>query len=55
MYGWIGRSLRVNLTENDFTIEETPSEFTEIFLGGRGLGVKVLSDEIEPGIDPPIH
>jgi len=52
MYGWTGRSLRVNLTENDFTIEGTPSEFAEVFLGGRGLGVKVLSDEIEPGIDP---
>ncbi|MBL7225143.1 MAG: aldehyde ferredoxin oxidoreductase family protein [Desulfobacteraceae bacterium] len=52
MYGRTGRSLRVNLTENDFTIEETPSEFAEIFFGGRGLGVRVLSDEIEPGIDP---
>ncbi len=52
MYGAIGRSLRVNLTENDFTIEETPNEFAEFFLGGRGLGVRVLSDEIEPGIDP---
>jgi len=52
MYGTIGRSLRVHLTENDFTIEETPSEFAEVFLGGRGLGVKVLSAEIEPGIDP---
>ncbi|MBC8179036.1 MAG: aldehyde ferredoxin oxidoreductase family protein [Desulfobacteraceae bacterium] len=52
MYGRTGRNLRVNLTENDFTIEESPAKFEEFFLGGRGLGVKVLSDEIEPGIDP---
>ena len=50
MHGRTGLSLRVNLAENDFTIEETQSEFAEIFLGGRGLGVRVLSDEIEPGI-----
>jgi aldehyde:ferredoxin oxidoreductase len=52
MYGRIGRSLRVNLTENDFAIEPTPGGLEEMFLGGRGLGVAVLSEAIEPGVDP---
>lgn len=52
MYGWTGQYLRVNLTENKFQIEETPQTLTEKFLGGRGIGVKILSDEIDPQTDP---
>lgn len=52
MYGWTGRCLRVNLTERDFQIEDISSELLEKFLGGRGLGVKVLSDEMETSVDP---
>jgi aldehyde:ferredoxin oxidoreductase len=50
--GWTGRCLRVNLSENDFQTEEIPQELMEMFLGGRGLGVKVLSDEMDPQVDP---
>jgi aldehyde:ferredoxin oxidoreductase len=41
MNGWIGRCLRVNLTEGKHSIEELKPEALEKFLGGRGLGVKV--------------
>ena len=52
MNGWTGRCLRVNLSENDFQTEEIPQELMERFLGGRGLGVKVLSNEMDPQVDP---
>ncbi len=52
MHSWIGRCLRVNLTKNDFQLEEIPQEFMNKFLGGRGLGVKILFDEIDSMVDP---
>ena len=52
MNGWTGQCLRVNLTEQDYQREKIPRELMEKFLGGRGLGVKVLSDEIDPVVDP---
>ena len=52
MNGWTGQCLRVNLTENKFQTEALPQELMERFMGGRGLGVKILSDEIDPEVDP---
>ena len=52
MHGWIGRCLRVNLTKNAFQLEDIPMEYMEKYLGGRGLGVKILFDEIDPMVDP---
>jgi aldehyde:ferredoxin oxidoreductase len=52
MNGWTGNCLRVNLTESNYQFEEVPLKLMEKFLGGRGLGVKLLSDEIDPLVDP---
>ncbi|MBW2265258.1 MAG: aldehyde ferredoxin oxidoreductase family protein [Deltaproteobacteria bacterium] len=52
MHGSTGRCLRVNLSQSDFQVEEVSPELMEKYLGGRGLGVKVLSDEVAPGVDP---
>jgi aldehyde:ferredoxin oxidoreductase len=52
MNGWVGRCLRVNLTEHQFQTEEISRDLLDRFLGGRGLGVKVLLDEIDPLVDP---
>ena len=52
MYGWTGRSLRVNLSEGKHWVEEIDSGLLGKFIGGRGLGVKVYSDEVDPKIDP---
>jgi aldehyde:ferredoxin oxidoreductase len=52
MYGWTGRCLRVNLTEKDFQTEDIPQEMMEKYLGGRGLGVHVLFEEVDPQVDP---
>jgi len=52
MYGWIGEILRVDLTSGKVSIEEVNKNFAKKFIGGRGLGVKILYDELEPKIDP---
>jgi aldehyde:ferredoxin oxidoreductase len=52
MHGWYGRCLRVNLTEGKHTIEKLDHDHLQKFLGGRGLGVKVYSDEVSPQADP---
>jgi aldehyde:ferredoxin oxidoreductase len=52
MNGWFGRCLRVNLTEGKHSIEELKPELLDTFMGGRGLGVKVLLDEVSPQTDP---
>ena len=52
MYGCTGRCLRVNLSEGKHSIEEIDPELLDKFLGGRGLGVKVYSDEVDPQTDP---
>lgn len=52
MNGWIGRALRVNLTEKKHHVENLDPELLSKFIGGRGFGVKVLFDEIDPMVDP---
>jgi aldehyde:ferredoxin oxidoreductase len=52
MNGWIGRCLRVNLTEGKHSIEKIKPDLVERFLGGRGLGVKTFLDEVAPQTDP---
>lgn len=52
MHGWTGQCLRVDLTSNKLQTEKVPQELLERFLGGRGLGVKILYDEVEPAVDP---
>jgi aldehyde:ferredoxin oxidoreductase len=52
MNGYTGRCLRVNLTEGKHTIEETDHALREKYLGGRGLAIKFLADEVQPGVDP---
>ena len=50
--GWWGKLLRVNLSENKVTVQQIDPEILKMFIGGRGLAIKILWDELEPGIDP---
>jgi aldehyde:ferredoxin oxidoreductase len=50
-YGWTGNVLRVDLSQPLVTIEELDRRAAENFIGGRGLGVKYLYDEINPAVD----
>ncbi len=51
-FGYVGRVLRINLSENKFSTEALEYEDAMNFLGGRGLNSKKLFEEIKPGIDP---
>lgn len=52
MNGWIGKLIRVNLTDKTIKTEDLNMEDANLYLGGRGLGSKYLYDEIDPTIDP---
>jgi len=52
MDGWVGRILRVDLSRGDCSIEDLDPDTATAFIGGRGLASKLLSDEIDPAIDP---
>jgi aldehyde:ferredoxin oxidoreductase len=46
-----GNVLRVNLTTGAISKEKLSPELSKAFIGGRGLGGKMLADEIPAGID----
>ena len=52
MDGWTGQILRVNLTNRTHRVETFSQEFADTWIGGRGFAVKILYDELAPGIDP---
>lgn len=49
--GYNNRLARINLSTNQITIESLPN-IIETFLGGKGLGVYILTRELAPHIDP---
>jgi aldehyde:ferredoxin oxidoreductase len=52
MFGWTGTILRVNLTTGEIKKEPTNLKDARLFIGARGLATKILTDEIDPMIDP---
>jgi aldehyde:ferredoxin oxidoreductase len=52
MAGFWGRALRINLNRGTHAVEELDTRLFKDYLGGRGLAVKILSDEIDPKTDP---
>ncbi len=50
MNGWTGKILRVDLTDSSHTIDEIPRQLLEEYLGGRGLGVRLMRDHFH--LDP---
>jgi len=51
MDGWVGKILRVNLTMGIVSVEDLNEKAAHDYIGGRGLGIKYLYDEIDPKID----
>ena len=47
-YGWVGKILKVDLTDGKVTTEPTEA-YADDFVGGRGLGVKLIYDAYKPG------
>jgi len=52
MFGYMGKILRVNLTDGKVSKEWLDESIARKFIGGRGLGAKILFDEVKPGVDP---
>jgi aldehyde:ferredoxin oxidoreductase len=52
MFGWNGKLLRVNLNKGKGVANKYEAGMATKFLGGRGFAVKILWDELKPGIDP---
>lgn len=50
--GWIGRILRVNLTDGTIKREPLNMKDANDYVGARGLGTKYYCDEVDPKIDP---
>ena len=52
MKGLTGKLLRVNLSIGNVVNEDIPSQDIMTFIGGRGLAIKYLYDELASGTDP---
>ncbi|HET6475252.1 MAG TPA: aldehyde ferredoxin oxidoreductase family protein [Thermoleophilia bacterium] len=50
--GWQGRLLRVDLERRTASSEPIDRAVLEKYVGGRGLGVWYLSQEVDPKVDP---
>lgn len=52
MHGWMGKLARVDLSARKITIEPIPRELLSRYIGGRGLGARILYDEVPPAVQP---
>jgi aldehyde:ferredoxin oxidoreductase len=52
MYGWHGKILRVDLTNQKTSIEEIDPQVAKDYIGGRGWAIRYLTDEVDPQVDP---
>jgi aldehyde:ferredoxin oxidoreductase len=52
MYGWCGKSIRVNLTSGSIQIDEYDPMEKKAYIGGRGWAIQILSEEMDPNTDP---
>jgi aldehyde:ferredoxin oxidoreductase len=50
-FGYMGKILHVDLSENSITSEQVEEETLRKFIGGTGLAVKILYDLSPPGYD----
>ncbi len=50
--GYTGKVLRVNLTDKTYEEEPLPVDVAQDFIGGSGITVKYLYDEVPPDCDP---
>jgi aldehyde:ferredoxin oxidoreductase len=48
---YMGKMIRVNLTSGAISYEDTPMDLAKLYLGGRGLGSRILINEIDPKVD----
>ena len=52
MSGYQNKVLRINLPEEDATIEPLRMDFAEKYVGSKGLVIRYMYEDLKPGIDP---
>ncbi|MDN5300634.1 MAG: aldehyde:ferredoxin oxidoreductase [Thermoanaerobacteraceae bacterium] len=52
MFGWTGTLLRVNLSDGSIKKEPLNLKDANLYLGGRGLGTKIMMNEVDPSVEP---
>ena len=52
MFGYAGRVLHVDLTTGKISVEPLNEEYAKKYIGGIGLGMRMLHDYSKPGVDP---
>ena len=51
VFGWTGKHIRIDLSNKDIRVVPNDPEIMKTYLGARGLGIKYMSDEVDPRID----
>jgi aldehyde:ferredoxin oxidoreductase len=52
MDGYAGKMVYADLSAGTVTIKPTPPELKKQYLGGRGFGIRLLTDMVDPKIEP---
>jgi aldehyde:ferredoxin oxidoreductase len=52
MMGYQNKVLRINLTDQTHAVEPLNMEWAKKYIGGKGLGIKYLYEELLPNTDP---
>ena len=52
MNGWMGKTLTVDLTTGEISTAPLDMEMAHLYLGGRGIGARLLWDLVGPEVDP---
>ena len=51
LFGYTQKVMRVDLATGRITIEELPEDILKKWVGGVGLGIKYLYEEVPPGVE----
>jgi len=52
MNGWMGKILRIDLHNGEIKERRLDPEIAKWYIGGRGLGIYYLNEEMDPKCDP---
>ncbi|MBI9045864.1 MAG: aldehyde ferredoxin oxidoreductase family protein [Anaerolineaceae bacterium] len=52
MFGWHGKVLRINLTNETIKEETIDRKVAQDYIGGRGWAIRYLYNELDPTVDP---
>ena len=50
-YGYMGKLLRIDLSNEEISVESPDNETRRKYIGGTGMGAKYLYEEVPPGVE----